>query len=115
MINKIKDKFKDIGVSVKIIEESYTSKCDALSNEPMRFKKTYLGKRIYRGLFSSAKNKLINADINGAINIMRKVYCDFKNTCIEIFNPIRINIFHEASCQWITGNSTLNALTPIIF
>lgn len=35
---------------------------------------TYLGKRIKRGLFRSAKGILINADVNGAYNILRKVF-----------------------------------------
>lgn len=34
--------------------------------------KPYLGKRTKRGLFSSSTNKLLNADINGCINILRK-------------------------------------------
>lgn len=37
---------------------------------------TYLGKRIKRGLFRSSTGKLINADHNGALNIMRKVVGD---------------------------------------
>jgi putative transposase len=32
-----------------------------------------MGKRIKRGLFRSASGKLINADLNGAIGILRKV------------------------------------------
>ena len=32
------------------------------------------GKRIRRGLFKSSIGKVLNADINGAIGIMRKVY-----------------------------------------
>jgi IS605 OrfB family transposase len=115
LLNKIKDKFKDKGIIIKLNEESYTSKCDALSNEPIKMQENYLGKRIKRGLFSSAKNKLINADINGAINIMRKVFINFINTCERIFNPIRINIFHEASCQWIMGNSTSIVKNRMVF
>ena len=33
---------------------------------------TYLGRRIKRGLFKSSLGVVINADINGAINILRK-------------------------------------------
>lgn len=33
----------------------------------------YKGERIKRGLFSLKTGKLINADLNGAINIMRKI------------------------------------------
>ena len=36
----------------------------------------YLGRRIKRGLFRSSTGKLINADHNGALNIMRKVVGD---------------------------------------
>lgn len=106
LIKKLRDKFTSKGIIIKLNEESYTSKCDALSNEPIRKHENYFGKRITRGIFSSKQNKLINADINGAINIMRKV---FKNLVIVskwIFNPICLNIFHEASCQWIMENST---------
>ena len=37
---------------------------------------SYLGKRVKRGLFKSAIGKVINADVNGAINIGRKVFGD---------------------------------------
>ena len=33
----------------------------------------YLGKRIRRGLFKSSSGKVLNADINGAVGILRKV------------------------------------------
>ena len=79
------------------IEESYTSKCDALNFEPIQMQKIYSGKRIQRGLFESGKGKLINADLNGAINIMRK-YCEKNKIKMEkidglnIGNPKRIKI-----------------------
>ena len=34
----------------------------------------YLGRRIKRGLFKSSNGTKINADINGAYNILRKVF-----------------------------------------
>ena len=37
---------------------------------------TYVGKRIRRGLFKTKEGVLINADINGSYNIMRKVKGD---------------------------------------
>ena len=57
---------------VEIVEESYTSKIDHLSNENLCKQKIYSGKRIKRGLFKSASGRLINADINGSIGILRK-------------------------------------------
>ena len=36
--------------------------------------KEYVGKRVKRGLFKSLTGRLINADLNGALNIGRKVF-----------------------------------------
>ncbi len=65
---------------VKVFEqdESYTSKASFLDNDTMpktfneseKFK--FSGKRIKRGLYKSGNGTLINADVNGAMNIGRK-------------------------------------------
>jgi len=60
------------GVEVIVTEESYTSKCSFLDNEPVCKHEQYQGRRIQRGLFRSRDGTLINADINGAANIIRK-------------------------------------------
>ncbi len=57
-------------------EESYTSKCSALDLESLNKHEKYLGKRVKRGLFVSSKGIKINADLNGALNILRKVAPD---------------------------------------
>ena len=49
--------------------EAYTSKCDALAFESIEKHESYKGSRIKRGLFKFSVGKLINADINGALNI----------------------------------------------
>jgi IS605 OrfB family transposase len=72
IIEKLDEKLKCINKKLIITRESYTSKCDALALEGIEKQETYLGKRTKRGLFMSSKGKLLNADINGAINIMRK-------------------------------------------
>ena len=59
-------------LKVVVVEESYTSKCDHLAYESMEHHDTYLGKRVKRGLFRSSTGKELNADINGAIGILRK-------------------------------------------
>jgi putative transposase len=61
-----------VGIEVKLQEESYTSKCSFLDQEPIGKQATYQGKRIKRGLFRASDGRLINADCNGAYNIMRK-------------------------------------------
>ena len=62
------------GLNVIVTEEGYTSKIDHLVKEPMKYSDEYKGKRIKRGLFKSSIGKILNADINGSIGIMRKVY-----------------------------------------
>lgn len=46
---------------------------DHLSNEELCKHETYSGKRLKRGLFKSSSGKILNADINGAIGILRKI------------------------------------------
>lgn len=72
MINILEYKCNDVGINVVLQEESYTSKCSFLDNESIHKHSTYLGKRIKRGLFKSHQNNLINADLNGALNILKK-------------------------------------------
>lgn len=59
-------------------EESYTSKAsaldlDTLPKRKLKKKQSFSGLRIKRGLYKTAKGLLINADVNGALNIIRKV------------------------------------------
>ena len=76
LINYFEYKCAMVGINFIKHEESYTSKCDALAFEKIGRHEEYLGKRIKRGLFRSSVGKLINADHNGALNIMRKVVGD---------------------------------------
>lgn len=61
-----------VGIKVVLKEETYTSKCSFLDNESVKKHNVYLGKRVKRGLFMSSNDTLINADVNGAYNIMKK-------------------------------------------
>ena len=96
LIDKITYKGKLVGIKVETHEESYTSKVDHLAFEEMKHQEIYLGKRKKRGLFQSSVGKLLNADINGAIGIGRKVIGDsYVSRIIDsglAFNPIRVNI-----------------------
>jgi len=49
------------------------SKIDHLADKPIKKEIKYLGRRLKRGLFRSSTNKILNADVNGAIGIFRKV------------------------------------------
>ena len=96
LIDKITYKGKLCGINVETTEESYTSKVDHLAFETLEKHDIYSGKRIKRGLFRSSVGKLLNADINGAIGIGRKVFGDsFVRDIIGsglAFNPVRVNI-----------------------
>ena len=68
------------GIKLILTEESYTSKCSFIDNEAMHHHTKYLGYRKHRGMFVSGKisnRTKINADIQGAYNIMRKVFSNF--------------------------------------
>lgn len=86
------------GVNVKIVEESYTSKCSFLDNERICKHESYAGRRIKRGLFKTSSGKIINADINGAFNIIRKSAKEsFDVTMLPEgrgfwWNPVRISV-----------------------
>ena len=94
-INKLKYKCENCGIDFIETNESYTSKCDHLVGEDMKHHENYLGKRIKRGLFKSSSGKILNADVNGAIGIARKVFRDAVKTLTDsgaAFVPIKINI-----------------------
>ena len=76
LIEQIQYKAEEVGINVIITEESYTSKIDHFAFEIMKHHDKYLGKRVKRGCFQSSTHKLLNADVNGAIGIMRKVAGD---------------------------------------
>ncbi len=61
-----------VGIRAILQEESHTSKCSFLDNEPICHQEQYMGKRVKRGLFRSALGRRINADVNGSYNIIRK-------------------------------------------
>ena len=83
-------------------EESYTSKASFWDNDdiptynadnPKEYQ--FSGKRIYRGLYKTANGKVFNADVNGALNIMRKSSVVDINILYgrgDVDTPIRIRI-----------------------
>ena len=92
-IKQLEYKCRLEGINVILTEESYTSKCSFLDNEPLRKHSNYIGKRIKRGLFRSAKNKIINADLNGSLNILRKVIGEFQYPIEVCSTPLKISDF----------------------
>ena len=74
LIDMLRYKCEIAGITFVLNEESYTSKCDGLCLEEICKHESYSGKRIKRGLFRSGCSKVVNADVNGAFNILRKVF-----------------------------------------
>ena len=62
------------GIAVRTVEESYTSGTSFLDGEYPQKEFYNRNRRIKRGLFKSNNGLLINADINGAHQIMKKVF-----------------------------------------
>ena len=83
-------------------EESYTSKSSfwdkdeipAYNNDnPKEY--AFSGKRIHRGMYQCSNGKCLNADVNGALNILRKsnvVSLEGLYTRGEVDTPVRIRI-----------------------
>ena len=83
-------------------EESYTSKASfwdkdiiPVYNDDNPKEYAFSGRRIQRGLYKTASGKVLNADINGALNIMRKSSVVDVNILYrrgEVDTPVRIRV-----------------------
>ena len=90
------------GITYVEQEESYTSKASFWDKDnipvynndnPKEYE--FSGKRIHRGMYQCANGKCLNADVNGALNIMRKSNVVSLNTLYargEVDTPVRIRI-----------------------
>lgn len=99
LINQLQYKCKLEGINVIIQEESYTSKSSFLDNDFIHtFKSTtelnykFSGQRVIRGLYRSSSGRLINADLNGSLNILRKAVPNAFDKCygIEVCSTPRV-------------------------
>ena len=79
ILDILRYKLEENGIECKEQEESYTSKASYLDNDDIPVYKEndginyiFSGKRIKRGIYKSKQGKIINADLNGALNILKK-------------------------------------------
>ena len=79
LIQKIESMCKRYGIELLKQEESYTSKASFLDHDPLPIYGTaddkmpiFSGRRVFRGLYQTERSYLVNADMNGAANILRK-------------------------------------------
>jgi len=106
-LDKLKEmiayKAEDNGIQVIFTEEAYTSKASSLDKDPIpayspENKLSFTGKRIKRGLYQWSKG-IINADLNGALNIIRKEVPESLDELIRIrnrgcgFQPFKVLAF----------------------
>ena len=93
-IQKLEYKCVETGIVLVKTEEAYTSGTSFLDNE-LPVKENYnKSRRVYRGLFKSNNGEYINADVNGAFQIMRKVFSNVKaNEIVGAYShPVIINL-----------------------
>lgn len=77
LVEKIKYKAKLEGKEVILIEEKYTSGVSSIDKEEINKENYDKTRRIKRGLFRTNTGKIINSDINGSLNILRKYVKSF--------------------------------------
>jgi IS605 OrfB family transposase len=86
LMQKIQYKAEAVGIDVVFTEEAYTSKASFLDRDSLPVyqkgsKPEFSGERVKRGLYRSREGVLLNADVNGAANIGRKVFPDAAFGC----------------------------------
>ena len=91
-IEQLRYKCQLRGITVVMQEESYTSKASFLDNDDIPVyseveNPKFSGGRIKRGLYRSGNGQLINADVNGSYNILRKGLVN-NNLLLQVDNPI---------------------------
>jgi IS605 OrfB family transposase len=107
-VDTLKYKCEELGIEVIEVDERYTSKASPIGDDvvSVQSKKSnggkvkFSGKRIKRGLYKDlVLNKVFNADLVGAINILkvgaklRRLLFDVKTLFIKLCNPVRFKMF----------------------
>ena len=84
LVEKIEYKAKLEGIEVVKITEEYTSGVSSIDREEINKENYDKSRRIKRGLFKTEEGKIINADVNGSINILRKYVKSLFSPNLEI-------------------------------
>lgn len=84
LVGKIEYKAKQEGIEVIYITEEYTSGVSSIDKEEINKANYNKARRIKRGLFKRENGKIINADVNGSINILRKYIKEIFSPNLEI-------------------------------
>ena len=116
LINQIKYKAKKVGIKTVMINESYTSGCSCIDDYIISKKCYNKKRRKKRGNFVTNNGFNVNADVNGAYNILRKYlkndipHCLIKDTYKNLYLTY-LNMYLR-----FKGNATLTGgLSKVIY
>ena len=103
LVSKLKYKLENHNIKLQLTNESYTSKCSFLDNDKLpqklsnvKGKYQFSGKRVKRGSYRTSNNVLINADVNGGYNIIRKVIRKFNVNSLKDLIEVDTEM-----CRWL--------------
>ncbi len=111
---KLKSKCERYGIKYHDPDEAFTSRTDALAFDEIKEQPYGKTRRIKRGLYKSITGNMINADVNGSLNILRKVASD--SLVREIIGrglvnrPERIRLAFETETNKLLSNQNVVAI-----
>lgn len=91
LIQMIQYKAELYGIKVETIRESYTSKCSYYDDEELKHHDEYEGVRKKRGCFITKDGRMVNCDINGSLNILKRGTGSHFGWHLSYFNPKNVN------------------------
>lgn len=92
LINQLKYKCQDNSIKLIETEESYTSGTSFIDKEEPINDNYNKSRRVHRGLFKSNAGRLINSDVNGSYQIMKKVFSELQYEIEGRLTPTIINV-----------------------
>lgn len=104
LIQQIEYKAKALGIAVVKVDEAYTSGCSILDDEPIDTLHYNKSRRVTRGMFMSNYGILINADVNGSYNIMKK-YTNRVPNCLA--HLVMLNMLQASALMGNSGTMTV--------
>ena len=119
LIDSIKYACQERGIEVIVCEESYTSQASLIDGDVIptwdgehhpEYK--FSGKRFKRGLYRAGDGRLLNADVNGAGNILRKWNASAFNGVEDytyLMNPFKVKILKSGEFSLPGGSDVVGS------
>ena len=109
LINQIKYKAKKVGIKVVMINEAYTSGCSCIDDYEISKECYNKKRRKKRGDFVTNNGFHINADVNGAYNILRKYLKNNIPQCLIEDTYKNLYLTYLNMYLRLKGNATLTS------